>query len=113
MRDTEIADFEYEDRVPVLRCATVPTANVRGNVPNADILQHHVVLCGAAMAGMPARIADHVTVPVIDGIAAGVGLCEMLVRLKPAKARTGSLAHPGERPTKGLSAPLAALLKGG
>ena len=46
------------------------------------------------------------------GIAAGVGMCEMLVRLKPAKARSGSLAHPGARPTIGLAAPLAALLKG-
>ncbi|WP_270934286.1 aspartate/glutamate racemase family protein [Falsiroseomonas oryzae] len=72
-----------------------------------------VVLCGAAMAGMPARIAARVPVPVIDGIAAGVGMCEMLVRLKPAKARSGSLAHPGARPTIGLAAPLEALLKGG
>jgi allantoin racemase len=65
------------------------------------------------MAGMPARIADRVPVPVLDGIAAGVGLCEMLVRLKAAKAKVGSLAHPGLRPTVGLAGPLAALLKGG
>ncbi|MGG5818064.1 aspartate/glutamate racemase family protein [Falsiroseomonas sp. HW251] len=71
-----------------------------------------VVLCGAAMAGMPPRIADRVPVPVLDGIAAGVGLCEMLVRLKPIKARAGSLAHPGERPTIGLAPALEALLKG-
>jgi allantoin racemase len=69
------------------------------------------VLCGAAMAGMPARIADRVPVPVLDGIAAGVGLCEMLVRLQAAKPRAGSLAHPGPRPTVGLAGPLAALLK--
>jgi allantoin racemase len=71
-----------------------------------------VVLCGAAMAGMPARIAPSVPVPVIDGIASGVGLCEMLVRLRPAKARSGSLAHPGPRPTIGLSPALEARLKG-
>ena len=68
---------------------------------------------GAAMAGMPARIRDAVPVPVLDGIAAGVGLLEMLVRMKPAKARTGSLAHPGQRPTQGLSPALAALLAAG
>lgn len=72
-----------------------------------------VVLCGAAMAGMPARIRDAVPVPMLDGIAAGIGLLEMLVRLKPAKARTGSLAHPGQRPTQGLSPALAALLAAG
>lgn len=71
-----------------------------------------VVLCGAAMAGMPARIGDRVPVPVVDGIGAGVGLCEMLARLKPVKARLGSLAHPGARATIGLPAPLAARLKG-
>ena len=72
-----------------------------------------VVLCGAAMAGMPGRIAERVPVPVIDGIASGVGLCEMLVRLRTAKARSGSLAHPGARPTIGLSPALESLLKGG
>jgi allantoin racemase len=72
-----------------------------------------VVLCGAAMAGMPGRITERVPVPVIDGIASGVGLCEMLVRLRPAKARIGSLAHPGARATIGLSPALEALLKGG
>lgn len=70
-----------------------------------------VVLCGAAMAGMPGRIVGSVPVPVIDGIASGVGLCEMLVRLRPAKARIGSLAHPGLRPTIGLSPALESLLK--
>lgn len=70
------------------------------------------VLCGAAMAGMPARIAARVPVPVLDGIAAGVGMCEMLVRLGTAKPRIGSLAHPGARPTIGLSPALEALLKG-
>jgi hypothetical protein len=35
----------------------------------------------------------------------------MLVRLKAAKPRAGSLAHPGLRPTVGLAAPLEALLK--
>lgn len=70
-----------------------------------------VALCGAAMAGMPVRIAARVPVPVLDGIAAGVGLCEMLVRLKPAKARLGSLAHPGQRPSIGLAPALEAMLK--
>jgi allantoin racemase len=72
-----------------------------------------VVLCGAAMAGMPGRIAARVPVPVLDGIAAGVGMCEMLVKLRAGKATLGSLAHPGARPTIGLAPTLEALLKGG
>ena len=72
-----------------------------------------VVLCGAAMAGMPARIAARVPVPLVDGIAAGVGLCEMLVRLRPAKARIGSLAHPGVRASVHLAPALEARLRGG
>lgn len=72
-----------------------------------------VVLCGAAMAGMPARIADRVRVPVLDGISAGIGMCEMLAKLRTTKARSGSLAHPGSRPSIGLSPALAALLAAG
>jgi allantoin racemase len=72
-----------------------------------------VVLCGAAMAGMPARIRAEVPVPVLDGIACGVPMLEMLVRMGVAKARAGSLATPPARPTLGLSPALAALLARG
>lgn len=70
-----------------------------------------VVLCGAAMAGMPARIAAQLPVPALDGITCGVPLCEMLVRNNVQKARIGSLVPPGNRGTVGLSAALAALLR--
>lgn len=79
----------------------------------ADSGAEVVVLCGAAMAGMPGRITERVPVPVLDGIAAGVGMCEMLVKLRTGKARLGSLAHPGVRLTTGLSPVLEARLKGG
>ena len=91
--------------------AAAAAAKARYEALVAEVAAEVVVLCGAAMAGMPARIADRVPVPVIDGIAAGVGLCEMLVRLKPAKARLGSLAHPGQRPSIGLAPALEAMLK--
>jgi allantoin racemase len=69
-----------------------------------------VVLCGAAMAGMAAKLRDHVPVPLVDGIAAGVPLCEMLVRLGTVAPRRGSLVTPAGRETVGLDPALAALL---
>ena len=71
-----------------------------------------VVLCGAAMAGMAAKLRDEVPVPLVDGIAAGVPLCEMLVRLGTVAPRRGSLVTPTGRETIGLDPALAALLKG-
>jgi allantoin racemase len=69
-----------------------------------------VVLCGAAMAGMATTLQRAVDVPLVDGIAAGVPLAEMLVRLKPVAPRTGSLARPRARASAGLDPALAALL---
>lgn len=69
-----------------------------------------VVLCGAAMAGMAEKLKAEVPVPLVDGIAAGVPLCEMLVRLGAVAPRRGSLAAPSRRETVGLEPALAALL---
>lgn len=69
-----------------------------------------VVLCGAAMAGMPQRIGAELSVPAFDGITWGVPLCEMLAARRPPKARIGSLAAPGGRASIGLSPALAQLL---
>jgi allantoin racemase len=71
-----------------------------------------VVLCGAAMAGMAETLKAEVPVPLLDGIAAGVPLCEMLVRLGTLAPRRGSLATPSGRETVGLDPALAALLRG-
>ena len=68
-----------------------------------------VVLAGAAMAGMQDPLQPQVPVPLLDGIACAVPLAEMLVQLKLPKPGRGSLAHPGERSVRGLSAELAAL----
>jgi allantoin racemase len=71
-----------------------------------------VVLCGAAMAGMGRRLKDRIPVPVLDGMACGVPLCEMLVRLQTRAPQQGSLVSPTGRDTIGLDPALAALLKG-
>jgi allantoin racemase len=69
-----------------------------------------IVLSGAAMAGFATRIKASVPVPVLDGIACGVPLCEMLVRLQLRAPSLGSMVPPSERETSGLDPALAALL---
>ncbi len=69
-----------------------------------------VVLCGAAMAGMAAKLQDSVDAPLLDGIGCAVPLCEMLVKLKTNPPRRGSFARIGGRGTRGLDPALAALL---
>lgn len=72
-----------------------------------------VLLGGAALAGIGARIQDRVPVPLVDGIAAAVAFAEGLVRLGLPKPRTGSFAAPANRASTGLGAALAALLARG
>jgi allantoin racemase len=69
-----------------------------------------VILAGAVMAGLPPLIQEQVPCPLVEGIACGIGLAELLVRLAPAKARSGSFAAVGTRATEGLGPELTALL---
>jgi allantoin racemase len=71
-----------------------------------------VVLAGATMAGLPSLIQPLVPVPLVEGIASGVGLAEMLARLHPAGAFGGSYARVGGRQSTGLSAELSRMLSG-
>ena len=67
-----------------------------------------VVLGGAAMAGMGARlVAD---VPLLDGIACGVRLLEGIVGLGLKRPGVGSYAAPAGRTVDGVSAALAGRL---
>jgi len=72
-----------------------------------------VLLGGAALAGIGARVQAEVPVPLIDGIAAAVTFAEGLVRLGLPKPRTGGFAAPGGRASTGLDTALAALLARG
>ena len=66
-----------------------------------DLVEHDlaetIVLTGAVMAGVPARIQHGVPVPVIDCIACGVRQAELLVHLALPKPRVGSYAPPADR----------------
>ena len=67
---------------------------------------------GAALAGMEERLRRDASVPLLEGIACGVRLAEMLVRMAPGKPATGAMAAPRGRGSIGLSPALAALLQG-
>ncbi len=71
-----------------------------------------VILGGAALAGYAARMQTEAAVPLLDGMACGVKLAEMLVALQLPKPRAGSFTAPSGRNSIGLSPGLAVMLKG-
>ena len=68
-----------------------------------------VILGGAAVAGLHRRIADRVSVPLLDSVATSVAMAELLARVatRPVKAKD---ALPAVE-SVGLSEPLATVLK--
>lgn len=68
-----------------------------------------VVLAGAVFAGIADALSDRVSVPVIDGIAAGVHMLTMLHAMHPKKPARGSLSRPPAQQLSGLSEGLGRL----
>jgi allantoin racemase len=56
-----------------------------------------VILTGAVMAGVPARLQRDVPVPLVDGLVCGVRQAELVASLRFPKPRAGSYASPGNR----------------
>lgn len=69
-----------------------------------------VVLAGAPLAGLAARVRDRVPVPIVEGVAAAVGQAELLVTLQTLKARAGTYRRPDAKPSIGLAPRLGRLL---
>ena len=67
-----------------------------------------VILAGAPLAGLAARIKDRVPVPVVDQMAAAVKQAEALVTLRVRKATIGTFRRPDAKPSTGLPPALAA-----
>jgi allantoin racemase len=85
----------------------VRLANTAVEQDEADV----VILSGAPLAGLADKVKDRIPVPVIDPVAAAVRQAETLAVLKPRKAIAGTFRRPGPKPTKGLTAPLAAVIE--
>jgi Asp/Glu/hydantoin racemase len=71
-----------------------------------------VILAGAPLAGLAAKVADRIFVPVIDQMGAALKQAEALVALKPKKASAGSFRRPPAKSTIGLASGLAARIEG-
>ncbi|MET0866491.1 MAG: aspartate/glutamate racemase family protein [Pseudorhodoplanes sp.] len=61
-----------------------------------------IVLGCAGMAGLAERFWAQFKVPVVDGVAAGVGLATALARLKLRTSKAGGYAAPGPKAYSGL-----------
>ncbi|OCO98860.1 MULTISPECIES: aspartate/glutamate racemase family protein [unclassified Ensifer] len=81
----------------------VELANRAVEEDEADV----VILAGAPLAGLAAKVRDRIPVPVVDQIAAAVKQAEALVALKPRKAIAGTFRRPEPKPTVGIEGPLA------
>jgi allantoin racemase len=68
-----------------------------------------VILAGAALVGLQRRIQPDIPVPLLDGIACGVGMLESLVRLKLSKPKSGSYAAPAPAHLKDIDPTLSEL----
>ncbi len=65
------------------------------------------ILAGAPLAGLAARVAERIPVPVVDCVAAAVEQAEALVALRPRKAARGSHRRPDAKDSTGLDPTLA------
>jgi len=70
-----------------------------------------VILGGAGLAGLAAKLSSAVEVPLLDGLACAISMAESLVLQKPAKAKTGNLSMPAPVDSIGLSKGLSTLLR--
>jgi Asp/Glu/hydantoin racemase len=69
-----------------------------------------VILGGAGLAGLAAKLASKVEVPLLDGVACAISTAEALAAQKPAKARTGQLSKAAPVESVGLTPALARMI---
>jgi Asp/Glu/hydantoin racemase len=69
-----------------------------------------VILGGAGLAGLAAKLKSAVDAPLLDGVACALSMAEALAKQKPAKAGRGMLAPPAPVDSINLSKGLEKLL---
>jgi allantoin racemase len=70
-----------------------------------------VILGGAPLAGLAAKIAGQVSVPLVDAVAAAVRQGEVLAALRPRKATAGTFRCPDAKTITGVPAALERLFQ--
>lgn len=73
----------------------------------ADTSADCIIFGGAPLAGLAAKVAHRIPVPVVDQVQAAVKLAEAVVALKPRKASVGTFKRPAAKATIGLPTALA------
>ncbi|QTL02106.1 Asp/Glu/hydantoin racemase [Aquabacter sp. L1I39] len=99
-RSVDNVQHELEDELVALACRAV-------HENKADA----VILAGAPLTGLAARVADRVPVPLVDPLDAAVGQATLLARLNPRPASAGRFARPGAKPARGVPPALAAWIE--
>ncbi len=94
---------------------TRPDAAVGGFVDAAlELVEHQgaeaIILAGAVMVDMPARVQPHLPVPVLEGIRCAIPLAETLARAGYPKPRTGGFATPYGRAVTAVAPALCRML---
>ncbi|AXY41648.1 aspartate/glutamate racemase family protein [Halomonas sp. JS92-SW72] len=72
----------------------------------ADVL----IIAGAPLAGLARQVESRIPVPIVDGVSCAVRQAELLARLAPRPATSGSYAAPPTKPCLGLPGALAGLV---
>jgi len=94
----DIADVQEEKEAVIVQLAQRAVVE-----DEADV----VILAGAPLAGLAAKVAERIPVPVVDQMGAALKQAEALVALRPRKASAGTFRRPAPKPTKGLADALA------
>jgi allantoin racemase len=82
-------------------------ASIRTVAPTgADV----VILGGAGLAGLAAKLKGAVDAPLLDGVACAISMAEALAKQQPVKAKSGALSLPAPVDSVGLSPALTKLL---
>ncbi|MCB1401479.1 MAG: hydrogenase expression protein HupH, partial [Rhodobacteraceae bacterium] len=66
-----------------------------------------VVLAGAPLSGLAAKVRDRIPVPVVDCAEAAMKQAEALASLRPRAPEAGSFRRPAPKPSIGVSQRLA------
>lgn len=66
-----------------------------------------IILGGAPLAGLAAKVRDRIPVPLVDPVQAAVKMAEALVVLAPRKATAGTFRRPDAKSATGLGDALA------
>jgi allantoin racemase len=88
--------------------ALVDACRVAVEQDEADV----VILGGAPLAGLAAKVADRVPVPLVDGVAAAVRQAEVVASLRVLKATAGTFRRPDAKTVIGVPEVLEGLFLG-